>query len=222
MMKSRALPEDFDMTQALHPPFTGGVPQPYSQGFTPALQPPAYFSPACNEHALLRPPLMMAGLRRGSENDGTISPISVPSNLNTFYTPPGSIATTGSLSPTLSVSGHPHLMGDWQQNPSGRGVDLYPRSASILTGFNPHMPRLHSGHDRLTRARAESLSSPLRISMSYSSDADFAPPSMEETVPASDHNGLQPLRSFPIVAPSMSKPTEFSCESLFVPSVSPF
>ena len=210
-MKSRALPEDFDMTQALHSPFTAGIHQPFPQGYTTPLQSPPSYSSNFSEHGMIRPPLMVAGVRRGSEDENAISPISMSSNFSSFYTPPGSITTTESLSPTSPVAERTPFVSNWQQAPGGRGSDTYSRSSSISSTFHPQIPRLHLAHDRLARTRAESLGSPLRSSMSYTGDLDFNSSNTEETVPASNNNGLQHPRSFPTDAASLSKTTGFSC-----------
>ena len=200
------------MTQALHSPFTTGIHQPYSQGYTTPLQSPSTYPSAFNEHGLIRPPLMMAGIRRESADESAISPISMSSNFNSFYTPPGSVATTGSLSPTSPIAERTPFVNNWPQPNSERNADQFHRSASISSSFNPHIPRLHLAHDRLTRTRAESLGSPLRTSMSYTSDLDFAHQGSEETVPASDNSGIHPARSFSSDASSLSKTTGFSCK----------
>ena len=200
------------MTQALHSSFTTGIHQPPSQGYTPLLQSPPSYSSAFNEQGMVRPPLMVGDLRRESEDENAISPISMSSNFNSFYTPPGSITTTESLSPTSPVAERTPFMNSWQPAPSGRGTDPYSRSASISSNYNPQIPRLHLAHERLTRTRAESLGSPLRASMSYTSNLEFASSSTEETVPASSNNGLQPLRSFSTDPSSVMKTTGFSCK----------
>ena len=200
------------MTQALHSPFTAGIHQPPSHGYTPLLQSPPSFSSTFNEHGMARPPLMVAGLRRESEDENAISPISMSSNFNSFYTPPGSITTTESLSPTSPVADRTPFMNSWQSAHAGRGTDPYSRSASISSNYNPQIPRLHLAHERLTRTRAESLGSPLRTSMSYTGELDFASSGTEETVPASNNNGLQPPRSFSTDSSSVMKTTGFSCK----------
>ena len=211
-MKSRALPEDFDMTQALHSPFSTGINPPYSQSYTPPLQSPASYASPFNEHGLVRPPLMVSGLRRGSEDESNISPISMSSNFNSFYTPPGSISATESLSPTSPIVERNPFVGNWPQPPGNRNLNPYSRSGSISSTFNPHVPRLPLAHDRLTRTRAESLGSPLRTSMSYTANIDFTSQGHEQTVPASNNNVLQPARSYSTDAASVSQTTGFSCK----------
>ena len=201
------------MTQALHTPFGANVhPPPYSQGYTTPLQSPASYSSTFNETGMIgRPPLIMAGLRRESAEESAISPISMSSNFNNFYTPPGSITTTESLSPTSPIAERSPFVGNWQQNAGERATDQYHRSASLSSNFNPHSSRPHPAHDRLARTRAESLGSPLRTSMSYTNDLEFAQTNNEETVPASNNSGIQPPRGFLSDASSLSK-TGLSCE----------
>ena len=173
MMKSRALPDDFDMTQALNSPF-GTLPQPYS---TPMAS-PSSFASGFVETGTIRP-LMIDSMRRQSEDDITMSPLSINSAYGGFYTPPGSVgASSQNISPAVSpVSERPNLTSHGPaQMHNQRGATQYFRSSSFSTGSrapqhsHPYVPRLQV-HDRAGRARAESLASPLRSSMSYSGNA---------------------------------------------------
>ena len=166
MMKSRALPDDFDMTQALHSPF-GAVSQPYS---TPTASPSSYAA-TFTDNGMIRP-LIIDGLRRQSEDD-TISPISISSSFGAFYSPPGSMPTSEMMSPVSPVSERSNQMGhSISQNTSPRNTNPFVRSSSYATAYHSHhhVPRLQL-HDRATRTRAESLASPLRSSMSYTGNA---------------------------------------------------
>ena len=215
-MKSRALPEDFDMTHALHSPFNAGLNQPYAHQYSTPMHSPASYSSAFNESGLVRPPLMVSGLRRESEDESTISPISISSTFNTFYTPPGSIAASENLSPvTPSADRAPFNPSAYQQGSSNRAPNPFSRSGSFSTGINSHIPRLHLAHDRLARSRAESLGSPLRASMSYTGNLDFASSNTEETVPASNNSAIQPARSYSSDACALPKTTGFSCKHCF-------
>lgn len=212
-MKSRALPEDFDMTHALHSPFNPGINQPYAHSYSTPMQSPASYSSAFNESGLVRPPLIVSGLRRDSEEESTISPISISSTFNTFYTPPGSIAASENMSPVSpSAERAPFNASPYHQGSGHRASNPFSRSGSFSTGIGSHIPRLHLAHDRFARSRAESLQSPLRTSMSYTGNLDFASTTTEETVPASNNNSVQPARSYSSDACAVPKTTGFSCK----------
>ena len=167
-MKSRALPDDFDTTQALHSPF-GGAAQPFS---TPLASPISYTSTFATDGGIMRP-LKVDGLRRQSEDDVTISPLSINSAYGNFYTPPGSIPPSESLSPISPTSERYNLVSNAiPQDASPKSTNPFIRSHSFSTTHHPypHIPRLQI-HDRVLRTRAESLASPLRSSMSYSGNA---------------------------------------------------
>ena len=188
-MKSRALPEDFDMTQTLHSPF-GNVAHPYS---TPLASPAAYTSTFV-EGGMIRP-LLVDGLRRQSEDDATISPISMGSTFGSYYTPPGSIPASENLSPISPVSERFNSMSSSISQPSPRGTNPFLRSNSFSALYHApqHVPKLHS-HERVSRTRAESLASPLRSSMSYTGNA-------------SDYGGSQPIE-----ASTSSQPTQWESQ----------
>ncbi|MCJ1311771.1 hypothetical protein MMC25_005444 [Agyrium rufum] len=173
MMKSRALPEDFDMAQTLHTQF-GPLPASFS---TPMASPVSYPT-SFGDNGMIRP-LMIDGMRRNSEDESAMSPISMNSAYSSFYTPPASIAASDTMSPLSpaperSNFANIHLPQGTNQ-PTSRRPSPFIRSTSFTTGFhaNPHVPRLQT-HDRVTRTRAESLASPLRTSMSYNGNSfDF-------------------------------------------------
>ena len=173
-MKSRALPEDFDMTQTLHSPF-GSLPQPYS---TPLASPSSYTSTFAEGGIR---PLLIDEFRRQGEDDATISPISMSSAYGNLYTPPGSIPASENLSPISPISERFNPMSSSISQTSPRGANPF-RSNSFSALYAPqHIPKLHS-HERVSRTRAESLASPLRASMSYSANA-------------LDYGGSQPLET---------------------------
>ena len=210
-MKSRALPEDFDMTQALHSPFGATMSQPFSQPYSTPIASPASYASTFNDTGMSRP-LMINGLRRESDDENTISPISISSQFSSFYTPPGSIPNSENLSPISPVGERaPFMNHSYSQNNSPRS-NPFSRSSSFGANFpHPHIPRLQL-HDRVTRTRADSLGSPLRSSMSYTGNLDFASPTSEESMPGSGSSILQPSRSYSTDTSGMSRPGGFSCE----------
>ncbi|KAK8223570.1 hypothetical protein BKA81DRAFT_376692 [Phyllosticta paracitricarpa] len=172
MMRSRALPDDFDMTQALHSPF--GTAGHHSVGGTPMAS-PATYSPSFPEGNMVRP-LTVDTFRRFP--DGTqMPPGGVNPSFGSFsFTPPQSATDTSSpVSATGDASAFPF-------SSQGQGIDgTNPRrsnpfiggtgpAASSFSSYSP-MPRVQL--DRMGRSRAESLCSPLRTSMSYSNDGSL-------------------------------------------------
>jgi hypothetical protein len=157
-MRSRALPDDFDMAQALHSPF--GNP-PHAVG-TPLTSPNTY-TPTFPEGNMIRP-LSIDTLRRLPE--GThMSPTGISPAFGGFaFTPPQS--ATDTLSPVSASPGgfeFPQMPVESPRRPSNF-------SGSVTTGpgygSHPHIPRLQI-QERLSRTRSESLHSPLRTSMTY-------------------------------------------------------
>ena len=166
-MKSRALPDDFDMAQTLHTPF-GIIPQPYS---TPTAS-PALYATTFADNGVLRP-LMIDGLRRQSEDESTISPISMSSNYGSFYSPPASIAASETMSPISPIERSTFSNLQLAQATSPRRANPFMRSGSFSSNVHStpsQIPRLQL-HERVSRTRAESLASPLRSSMSYTGSA---------------------------------------------------
>ena len=211
-MKSRALPEDFDMTHALHSPFNG-VSSSYS---TPVVSPASYAS-TFGDGGMIRP-LMMDGLKRQSTDESTISPISMSSA--NYYTPPGSVPASENLSPISPVSERSNFAGPaMSQNSSCRGTNPFNRSNSVSTTYHtyPHIPKLQI-HDRVSRTRAESLASPLRSSMSYTANASEFGDSqsfdnaMSSPHGSSTHESSEPARSMSFDAVNLSYNTGFSRE----------
>lgn len=174
MMRSRALPDDFDMTQALHSPFGAAG---HGVG-TPLASPATNFSPSFPEGNMVRP-LSLDTIRRFPEGP-QISPGGVPPPFGGYsFTPPQSATDTSS---PVSATGEPNPFAYSSQpmdgsprrpNPFVGGVT----SASPFPQY-PQVPRLQL-HDRMARTRAESLCSPLRTSMSYSNDGTLSQSSVQ-------------------------------------------
>jgi hypothetical protein len=166
MMRSRALPDDFDMTRALHSPF-GVAPHP-----NPPMSSPATYAPAFPEANMIRP-LNLDALRNLPENTH-MSPTSVPPPFGySTFTPPQSATET--MSPVSGVSeGHPFnfspaLDGSPRRNNPFSG-SLGPTSTFTS---HPQVPRLHI-HDRPGQPRSDSVQSPLRSGLTYSANPDFS------------------------------------------------
>ena len=208
IMKSRALPEDFDMSHALQSPFGTGSSQSFaSSSQTSTLTSPVYPS---YEGALSRP-LKVGGLRRNSEDESAISPISVSSNFRQIFTPPASVTASENLSPVSPPNDRAPLMAPSYSQASSRTPRMWGnRSSSFSNYHTPRVPRLQL-HDRMGRGRAESLASPLRTSMSYTGNLDHATTTTEPILQAS--STTQSSRTY-WPESLASNQTSTGCESL--------
>ncbi|KAF2788971.1 hypothetical protein K505DRAFT_254353 [Melanomma pulvis-pyrius CBS 109.77] len=165
MMRSRALPEDFDMTQALHSPFGS------THGLGTPLSSPGSYTPGFPEGNMMRP-LSIDTLRRGPM-DSHISPTGISPAFGGFtFTPPQS--ATDTLSPVSAHEGSPFGFPSAPLDGSPRTSNPFSMSMSTSPAYAAHhsIPRLSLHADRVARSRAESLSSPLRSSMSYTNGND--------------------------------------------------
>jgi hypothetical protein len=160
MLRSRALPADFDMTQALHSPFGAqaqgmGTPMP-----SPGIR--GSFGEGIR-------PLTLDTLRRvpDYEHYGQqyASPTGISPALGAFaFTPPQS--ATDTMSPGSAVSNMSTFSYQAQESPRRPPFPLAIGSSSGFGQPPPHMPR-PSFHDRLNRPLGEPVGSPLRTSISY-------------------------------------------------------
>lgn len=211
MMRSRALPADFDMTQALHSPFGGAGGPPMG---TPLPSPGGYGAPFSDGTGVR--PLTLDTLRRVPEyefhNPTYASPTGISPALGAFaFTPPQS--ATDTISPTsaasdMSAYGGIIHRGAPQESPRnsrhpfggplGVGGGGGPPGGFAGHGQPPHhMPRMHL-HDRFSRPTPETVGSPLRSSISYSS------PTSGNVQPSQNH-------------PPPERAASFAAQSSFVP-----
>jgi hypothetical protein len=161
-MRSRALPDDFDMTQALHSPF--GT----AHGGTPMTSPGSY-APSFPEENMMRP-LSIDTLRRMPDGSH-MSPSGIAPTFGGFaFTPPQS--ATENLSPVSAGHESSFSYASAQFDRSPRRSNPFIGTMSMISSpayaAHPNIPRLQLHADRVTRTRAEVLSSPLRASMTYS------------------------------------------------------
>jgi hypothetical protein len=179
-MRSRALPDDFDMTQALHSPF-GTI-----QNVNSSLSSPGGYN-AISDGNMIRP-LSLDSLRRVPDGPH-MSPI--PGYGGFQFTPPQSV--TDGLSP-VSPAGpdspfstySPTLDGQRRGNPFAGGLS----SPSTFTS-HPQIPRLQM-HDRDPRNRADSLNSPLRPNLSYTGQDGMNSPSSPMNGDSNGHQNIMP------------------------------
>jgi len=184
MMRSRALPDDFDMAQALHAPFGN------SHGLGTPLASPAGFGQGFPESGMMRP-LSIDTLRRATL-DSHMSPTGISPAFGGFaFTPPQS--ATDTLSP---VSAHDSPFG----YPSA-SIDSSPRTSnpfsipvSTPTSYSSQhsIPRLSLHGDRITRTRAGTLDSVLRTSMGYSHTSDLTQTSLDSDASRQFSSSMMP------------------------------
>ena len=158
MMESRAVPEDFDMAQALRSPY--GV-----QTFSPT----AYSSPVAHTTPLVPTPtqggspqpLVIGRPRPQMMDENLLSPASTVSHMGPLYSPPDSLPPSGPLSPVSPPGNRTSF-----PTPSDKITNPFVRSSNLPTSFRtpPNKPQLQNG---MSRAGAVSLTSPLRSSFSY-------------------------------------------------------
>lgn len=178
MMRSRALPDDFDMASALHSPFGA------SHGVgTPLASPGSYDSGFAGSNMMR--PLSIDTLRRGPL-DAHISSTGISPAFGGFaFTPPQS--ATDTLSP---ASAHESPFGfhsaPLDTSPRTSNPFSMPVSAPQAYAAQHSIPRLTLHADRIVRSRAESLQSPLRTSMSYNDHLNGSP---------DHHDGQRPYSS---------------------------
>ncbi|KAM0714179.1 hypothetical protein Q7P37_010328 [Cladosporium fusiforme] len=165
MMRSRALPDNFDMTQALHSPF--GAPTP-NMG-TPMPSPGAYSHFGTDSNSIR--PLTLDTLRRvpDYEHFNQPSPATISPAAGVFgFTCPQSATNTvspGSAASDISAFGIHSL--HHRESPHRPRYGFSMGNGSSFYGSHAQVSRL-STHDRFSRPLAETVSSPLRTSMSYS------------------------------------------------------
>ncbi|PGH13567.1 hypothetical protein AJ79_03560 [Helicocarpus griseus UAMH5409] len=168
MLKSRALPDDFDMAQALHSPY-GSRPQSSSTITSPG----GYFN--SHQEGEILSPLMIDSIRRSSDEEYVTSPLSATSGYGGYFPSPTSAPAPGSepeMSPITTGTDRAALYTSIPnpQVSASRHMNLFTRSSSFSNSYShtshPHVPRLQL-HDSDTRSRAGSLGSPLRTSISY-------------------------------------------------------
>jgi hypothetical protein len=165
MMRSRALPDDFDMASALHSPFGN------SHGLGTPLASPGSYNPSFPEANMMRP-LSIDTLRRGPLDSHLSSTGISPAFGGFTFTPPQS--ATDTLSPVSAHGDSPFGFHSAPLDTSPRTSNPFsmPVSAPPAYAAQHSIPRLTLHADRIARRRAESLSSPLRTSISYSNGND--------------------------------------------------
>ena len=163
MMRSRALPANFDMTHALHAPF--GAPAPGAG--TPSASPGSY-APFGNTNGAR--PLTLDTFKRVPEYQAYgqhyASPTGITPAIGGFaFTPPQS--ATDAISPSSATTNMSPFSFQTQESPRRHPFSGQVGQHAGHPSYPPQGPRLQI-HDRLTRSIGETAGSPLRTSISYS------------------------------------------------------
>ncbi|KAM5442715.1 hypothetical protein MferCBS31731_002098 [Microsporum ferrugineum] len=156
VLKSRALPDDFDMAQSLQSSYA-----PEHHGYTtPLVSPGTFFPPEEND------PYNSGRVGTSSGDDYTTSPLSTVSAYSSYFGRGSSTFSRGTDSiSSMSTSGD--SLGSFASissaNPSIHGrVNFIPRSFGEQQGtMRPSVPQLHM-YNTSVRARTGSLNLPLR------------------------------------------------------------
>lgn len=210
-MRSRALPVNFDMTQALHSAFEAST----QTAGTPMASPASFGN--FGDNPALRP-LTLDTMRRRSDYESYdqqhqqqyTTPTGMTPAMGGFtFTPPQS--ATDTMSPGSMASSAAAYTYQPQENARRFGNELPMAAYQGYGSSHPHIPRLQL-HDRLTRV-GESAGSPLRTSYSYSgleASADTgASPDHDRSVSLSGQSSYVQDRSHPSrhLAGPMSAPS---------------
>lgn len=164
MMKMRAVPDDFDNVQALHSPY-GAV-----HGVGTPMQSPVDFVPTYGDHMMR--PLMVDTMRRNEHGDH-LSPTGLSPAFGHIGFSGGSMGSADILSP-LSMNSSDRYYSSQLSSPMSAG----PRSSNSFDRQNSYQALSHSRQhvrplqplqlrETMSRARSDSIQSPLRSSMSW-------------------------------------------------------
>lgn len=181
MIKMRAVPDDFDNVQALHSPY-GAV---HALG-TPITPPVDFGNPAAYADHMMRP-MMIDGMRR-SDGDEQMGPAGLSHGFSGLgFASSGGMGSQDMLSPLSSPAGtergyySSHLASPMSNGP--RSANPFARHGNMDASMQQQMHAQTRQQqqqvrplqplqlrDTVSRARSESLQSPLRSSMSWKGD----------------------------------------------------
>lgn len=144
--KSRALPEDFDMTQALHP-FLAGSQRTGSPNGLPMSRTSAF-----GDQEMIEPSILHALSLQGAD-ESLLSPVSMSSAFGDFFSPAGSCSASDELSPISTTSERSQFSTfPNSENPSPETLTPFGRSRSFTTAYSNRTPTvplpLHEVHTR--------------------------------------------------------------------------
>lgn len=178
MIKMRAVPDDFDNVQALHSPY-GAV---HALG-TPITPPVDFGNPAAYADHMMRP-MVIDSMRRG-DGDEHMGPAGLSHGFSSLgFAASGGMGSQDMLSPLSSPAGtergyySSHLGSPMSSSP--RSANPFARHGNMDASMQQQMHAQARQQVRplqplqlretVSRARSESLQSPLRSSMSWKGD----------------------------------------------------
>ncbi|MCJ1431101.1 hypothetical protein MMC27_000452 [Xylographa pallens] len=184
MMSTRALPDGFDMSQALHSPLE---PQPYTNVLfqAPATSPASYAS-TFHDGGMMRP-LMADQFRHSSGHGGSILSTVARPAYHTFYTPPGSNTASENVSPISSIGERKNPDGHaFSPSVESQSTNPFITSAAFSAAQFPHaqvprfpfrenMPRTQAEFSSLQPASMSSINSSLNYGQPATSFVGFHP-----------------------------------------------
>ena len=168
-MSTRALPDGFDMTQALRSPLE---PQHYVNALHQApLNSPVSYASASHDSRMIRP-LLTDQFRHQTTTGGHVSPaVTRPAHYN-YYTPPGSNTTSENVSPISSMSERTSSDGHaFSPSMGSQSINSFMTSSALPATHIPHtqVPRLQF-RDSMLRAQTEFLSLNTRGGTAYTNN----------------------------------------------------
>lgn len=182
MLRSRALPEGFDTTQALHSPYEG-----YVSSTEASANPSLYAS--LNRGSERIPISTEDSLGQVSQDEGMISPVSMTSSFGDYYTTPKSASATDNIPPNSPASERSHIFSTLTtQGANPRNLNPFARSSSFPSTYTPYLQNTRGSlQERVARSRTGSLASPLRSELSHETEiVGYSIPELgDETLPAS-------------------------------------
>lgn len=180
MMRMRAVPDDFDNVQALHSPY-GATNHGLS---TPMQSPVDYTQPNYGDPTMMRPMMTVDTMRRQHSNEHLSNTGLSPAFGMVGFSqgPIGSMSSPDVLSPLSMNAGDrfyshpsPTSSGPRTANPFATRQNSIDNSYQMQQRHPPQRIMPLQIRDSMSRARSESLQTPLRSSMSWTGDSlDYA------------------------------------------------
>lgn len=180
MMRMRAVPDDFDNVQALHSPY-GATNHGLS---TPMQSPVDYTQPNYGDPTMMRPMMTVDTMRRQHSNEHLSNTGLSPAFGMVGFSqgPIGSMSSPDVLSPLSMNAGDrfysypsPTSSGPRTANPFATRQNSIDNSYQMQQRPPPQRIMPLQIRDSMSRARSESLQTPLRSSMSWTGDSlDYA------------------------------------------------
>jgi hypothetical protein len=170
MMRSRALPADFDTTQALHSPFSTPNPNMTVPTVSSATF-PAFDNGTATRHLSLDTARRAPAYHTYYSTYPSASAVTPALGTGFAFTPPQSATET--MSPGSAVSHFSAVNYQTQESPRRPVVGMPYANQASYASHTPQIPPRLQTHGRITRTGGDVAGSPLRSSMSYGAGADI-------------------------------------------------